>query len=87
MNQMCLTNDGIEDTEHLLVLCSLFDVQRRDLLTEIWQLLQPFIQINSLTNVFLIMLLLNSDEDFSDNINKSILQLTITFIHKIGRFG
>ena len=87
MNQMCLTNDGIEDTEHSLVLCSLFDVQRRDLLTEIWQLLQPFIQINSLSNVFLIILLLNSDEDFSDNIKKSILQLTITFIHKIGRFG
>ena len=31
INQMCPTNDGIEDTEHCLLLCPSFDAQRRDL--------------------------------------------------------
>ena len=86
-NPLCPTNDGIEDTEHFLLLCPSFDVQRRDLLVEISQLLQPFVQINNLSNIVLIKLLLYGDKDFSDSINKSILQLTINFIHKTGQFG
>ena len=86
LNPLCPTNDGIEDTEHFLLLCPSFDVQLRDLLAEISQLLQPFVQINNLSNIILIKLLLYGDKDFSDSINKSILQLTINFIHKTGRF-
>ena len=86
LNPLCPTNDGIEDTEHFLLLCPSFDVQRRDLLAEISQLLQPFVQINNLSNTVLIKLLLYGDKDLSDSINKSILQLTINFIHKTGRF-
>ena len=81
---MCTTNDGIEDMEHFLLLCSSLDVQRRDLLAEVSQLLQPFIQINSLSNIVLIKLLLYGDEVLSDSINKRILQFTINFIHKTG---
>ena len=84
---MCPTNDGIEDTEYFLLLCPSFDVQRRDLLAEISQLLQPFVQINNFSNIVLIKLLLYGDKDFLDSINKSIIQLTINFIHKTGRFG
>ena len=87
LNPLCPTNDGIEDTEHFLLLCPSFDIQQRDLLAEISQLLQPFVQINNLSNIVLIKLLLYGDKDFSDSINKSILQLTINFIHKTGRFG
>ena len=87
LNPLCPTNDGIEDTEHFLLLCPSFDVQRRDLLAEISQLLQPFVQINNLSNTVLIKLLLYGDKDFSDSINKGILQLTINFIHNTGRFG
>ena len=86
LNPLCPTNDGIEDTEHFLLLCPSFDVQRRDLLVEISQLLQPFVQINNLLNSFLIKLLLYGDKDFLDSINKCILQLTIKFIHQTGRF-
>ena len=32
IDPMCPTNDGIEDTEHFLLLCPSFDIQRRDLL-------------------------------------------------------
>ena len=58
LNPLCPTNDGIEDTEHFLLLCPSFDVQRRDLLAEVSQLLQPFVQISNLSNVALIKLLL-----------------------------
>ena len=83
---MCPTNDGIEDTEHFLFLCPSFDVQRRDLLAEVSQLVRPFVQINSLSNVVLMNLLLYGDNDLSDNMNKDILELTLNFIHKTGRF-
>ena len=87
LNLLCPTNDGTEDTDHFLLLCPSFDVQRRDLLAEISQLLQPFPHINNLSNIVLIKLLLYSDKDFLDSVNKSIFQLTINFIHKTGRFG
>ena len=32
INPMCPTSDGIGDTEHFLLLCPSFDVQRWDLL-------------------------------------------------------
>ena len=83
---MCPTNDGIEDTEHFLLLCPSFGVQRRDLLAEVSQLVRPFVQIISLSNTVLIKLLLYGDKDLPDNINKNILELTLNFIHKTGRF-
>ena len=32
LNPMCPTNDGVEDTEHYLLVCPSFDIQRQDLL-------------------------------------------------------
>ena len=49
INPMCPTNDGIEDTEHFLLLCPSFDIQRRDLLAGV-SVLRPLVQINSLSN-------------------------------------
>ena len=82
---MCPTSDGIEDTEHFLLLCPSFDVQRQDLLAEIARLLQPVIQIADLSNDALIQLLLYGDHDLSNNLNRSILELTSRFIHETGR--
>ena len=31
--------------------------------------------------------LLHGDKDLSDDINKDIIQLTLNFIHRTGRFG
>ncbi len=39
IDPMCPTNDGIEDTEHFLLLCPSFDIQRRDLLAGVSELL------------------------------------------------
>ena len=86
-NPICLTNDGMQDTEHFLLLCSSFDVQRRDLLAGVSQLVRPFVQINSLSNIVLIKFLLYGDKDLSENINKNILELTLNFINENDRFN
>ena len=83
---MCPTSDGIEDTEHFLLLCPSFDLQRRDLLVGIVELLRPFVQIASLSNDALTQLLLYGDQDLSNDLNKNILEFTLRFIHKTGRF-
>ena len=48
INPMCPMNDGIEKMEHFLLLCPSFDIQRRDLLDGVSELLQPLTQIDSL---------------------------------------
>ena len=58
VNPMCPTNDGVEDTEHFLLLCPSFAVQRQNLLVEILPLLQPFGYAN-LSNEVLTQLLLH----------------------------
>ena len=87
VNPMCPTNDGIEDTEHFLLLCPSFNLLRRDLLAGVSNLIRPFAQINGFSNSALIQLLLYGDKDLSDDINKDIIQLTLNFIHRTGRFG
>ena len=73
INPMCPTSAGIEDTEHFLLLCPLFDLQRRDLLAGIVELLRPFVQIANLSNDALTQLLLYCDQDLSNDLNKNIL--------------
>ena len=85
---MCPMNDVIENTEHFLLLCPAFEIQRRNLLAGI----RPFVQINfsticpSLLNNILVETLLYGHKDFSDDVNKTILELTIKFINETGRF-
>ena len=86
VNPMCPTNDGIEDTEHFLLLCPSFDIQRRDLLAGVSVALRPFVEIDSLSNNVLVQLLLYGDKNLSSDVNRSILELTLDFIHKTGRF-
>ena len=82
---MCSSNDGIEDTEHFLLLCPSFRVQRTDLLDGIYSLVQPYGYVN-LANDVLLQILLYGDKNFPNNLNRSILELTIRFIHSTGRF-
>ena len=85
INPMCPTNDGIEDTEHFLLLCPSFDVPRRDLLAGVSVLLRPLGHTNP-SNEFLMRILLYGDKDFPASLNKDILLLTLRFIHETGRF-
>ena len=83
---MCPTDDGIEDTELILLLCPSFNVQRRDFLAEIAELLRQFVQITNLSNDALTQLLSYGDQDLSYDLNKNILKLSLRFIHETGRF-
>ena len=86
INPMCPTSDRIEDTEHFLLLCPSFDLQRRDLLTGIVELLRPFVQITNLSNDALMQILLYGDQYLSYDLNRNILELTLRFIHETRRF-
>ena len=58
----------------------------RDLLARISVVLQPFAQVSTLSNKLLLHLLLYSDKDLPNDVNKYVLKLTLDFIHKIGHF-
>ena len=66
---MCLTNDGIEDTKHFLLLCPSFEVLYRDLLAISSTSLRPLGHTN-LSNEILIQILLYGDTAFPDNLIK-----------------
>ena len=83
---MCPTNVGIEDTENFLMLCPSFDMQRQDLLARVTDLLRPFVEITNLPSNLLIHLLLYGDQNLPNDLNKSIIELTLRFIHETGRF-
>ena len=86
IDPMCPTTDGIEDTEHFLLLCPSFDIQRRDILAGVSELLRPYVRINSLPNNTLVQVLLYGDKDLPTDINKNVLKSTLNFIHQTGRF-
>ena len=85
LNLMCPTNDGIKDTEQLLLLCPSFAEPRRDLLAGVIALLRPFGYTN-LQNRFLMQIVLYGNKRFPYEINRDILLLTLKFIHRSGRF-
>ena len=85
INPMCPTNDGIETTEHFLLLCRSFEVERRNLLARVFELMQPF-GYNDLSNEVLAQLLLYGDKDLPNDLNSNILELTLHYIHSTGRF-
>ena len=60
---MCPTSDGIKDTENFLFLCPSVDVQWKDVLSAIVELLRPVVQIADLSNDALIQLLLYGDHN------------------------
>ena len=83
INAMCPSNECIENTEHFLLLCPSFGVQRTDLLAGIYTLVRPYGYAN-LANDVLLQILLCGDKNFPNNLNRSILELTIRFIHSTG---
>ena len=83
---MCPTNDGIEDVEHFLLFCSSFEIQHRDLLAGVSELLRSFVQIDTLPKNILIEYLLYGNKNLTDDVNRSIFELTLEFICRSGRF-
>ena len=85
INPMCPTNDSIETTEHFLLLCPVFDIQRRNLLAGVYAIIRPF-GYDNLSNEVLTQLFLYGDEGLPNDLNRNILELTLQYIHKTGRF-
>ncbi len=69
VNPMCPTNDGIETTEHFLLLCPSFEAERRILLADVYDLIRLFGYVD-LSNEVLMQLLLHGDKNFPFNLNK-----------------
>ena len=83
---MCPINDGIETTEHFLLLCHAFEAERRSLLAGVSELLQPYGYTN-LSNKVLTQILLYGNKDLPNCLNRNILDLTLQYIHTPGRFN
>ena len=76
VNQMCPSNDGIETTEHFLLLCPSFEVERRNLLAGVFELLHPYGSID-LSNEVLMQLLLYCDKNLPNDLNRNLLEYTL----------
>ena len=83
INPMCPSNDG---TEHFLLLCLSVEVERRNLLTRVFEFLRPYGYID-LSNEVLTQILLYGDRYLPNNHNRNILELTLQYIHATGRFN
>ena len=55
---------------------------KRDLLTEVTDLLRPFIDFTNLSNETLVQLLLYGDSDLPNDVNRTILELTLCFVYE-----
>ena len=85
LNQLCLINDGIEDTEHFLPLCRAYEIHRRDLLDRVNAILRPHGLSNPLNNE-LLQILLYGHERLPFHSNKNILEATLKHIQATERF-
>ena len=85
LNPLCLINDGVEDTEHYLLLCRRFDEQRKDLLDTVSILLQP-LGFQNLSSQELLKILLYGDERLPLKSNTMILEASINYIYATERF-
>ena len=81
LDPICPSNDGSEDTEHFLLLCPSFDLQRQDL-----AILRSFGLDNLSNKVLTQYLLLYGNKGLPIDLNREILELTLAFIHNTGRF-
>ena len=79
------TIDCIDDKERFLLFYPLFNDQRQHLLTGISVLVRPFVQVNICLNHHIMNIL--SYGRLPVDVNKRILEYTLIFIHKAGRFS
>ena len=78
-------NDGVEDTEHFLLLCHSYDELRSDLLNSVNAKLLPH-GFSSLSNDVLLKFILFGDERLTIDTNEKLLEATLKFIHASERF-
>ena len=84
-NPMCLANDGIEDNEHFLLHCRLFNSIRNDLFHNVSLLLQK--NFSNIDNTEAVKILLYGNKYSNTSTNNKILTQTINFIRRSNHFS
>ena len=85
VSPMCPANDGIENTEHFLLLCHSCNNNRHSPLTGVNEVFKAVGNIVG-PNDTLLQILIYGDKNLSENANKQILDLTIKYILETKRF-
>ena len=83
VSPVCLTGDGIENTEHFLLLCSSYAIARTNLLQRVSSLSN--MNINVLPRKRIVDILLYGDKSLTSDINQLILKESISYIKSTGR--
>ena len=84
INPLCPVNDGIEDTEHFLLLCHSFREQRHSLLAGVNDVLEAY-EYSEGSDINMVQLLYGN-KNLPFKANKLILNLTIKYISETERF-
>ena len=83
LSPICTCNTGIEDNEHFLLHCPLYDQMRNDLFDQLSEI--PGLELDNLNSEALCELLLFGNLRFNNIANKLILEAIISFILSTGR--
>ena len=85
---MCLSNDGVEDTAHFLLLCHEYTTHRTVFLDRVNRISASCgVDINSLCEDELLNVILYGSENFPDISNKDILLATIEYVTATNRLN
>ena len=83
---MCPINDGVEDTEHFLLHCHSYYLQRNSLLGHVQAILLLYGLLN-LSNEELVSIILYGDETLPVESNRAIIKATLELIESSKRFS
>ena len=86
LNPMCPINDGVEDTEHFLLHCHSYHLQRNSLLSRVQAILFSC-GLLKLSNEELVSIILYGDERLPFESKRAIIRATLEFIESSKRLS
>ena len=81
---MCACGAEVETTEHFLLRCHFYNIQRSELFENLKKIVPKFFNLSSKNQVF--TLLYGSQTDNSKSLNQEILKNVISYIKATTRF-